>query len=125
MSRKEVVKGDSSTTKLRIVSDNKAKYKDTTLLNDILYKWPCLYSLLLKFGVHSIVLTTDIKKAYLQININEEHRDYLNNQGVIIRYRFTEVIFGVTSSEFLVNRTVQMHAKKKQLKYQSWIRWEN
>ena len=82
--------------------------------------------MLLKFGVHSIVLTTDIKKAYLQININEEHRDYLRflwyrnlHQGVIIRYRFTEVIFGVTSSEFLVNRTVQMHAKKKQLKYQS------
>ena len=76
--------------------------------------------MLLKFRVHSIVLTTDIEKVYLQININEEHRDYLRflwyrnlHQEIIIRYRFTEVIFGVTSSEFLVNRTVQMHAKKK------------
>ena len=36
-----------------------------------------MYSLLLKFRVHPIVLTADIEKAYLQININEEHRDYL------------------------------------------------
>ena len=76
MSRKEVVKQNSSTTKLRIVLDDKAKYKDTTLLNDILHKGPCLnldlYSLLLKFRVHPTVLTADIEKAYLQININEE-----------------------------------------------------
>ena len=47
-------------------------------LNDVLYKGPCLnadlYSLLLKFRVHPIVLTADIEKAYLQININEKQR---------------------------------------------------
>ena len=50
-------------------------------LNDVLYKGICLnadlYSLLLKFRVHPIVLSADIENAYLQININEEHRDYL------------------------------------------------
>ena len=73
-------------------------------LNDVLYKGPCLnadlYSLLLKFRVHPIVLTAYIEKAYLQININEEHRDYLRflwyrnlQEESIIRYRFTRVIF--------------------------------
>ena len=72
---KEVVKEDRSTTKRRIVFSTSAKYKDTILLNDVLYKGPCLnadlYSLLLKFRVHPIVLTAVIKKAYLQINIDE------------------------------------------------------
>ena len=75
---KEVVKEDRSTTKLRIIFDASAKYKDTVSLN-VLYKGACLnadlYSLLLKFRVHLIVLTADIEKAYLQINIDEEHRD--------------------------------------------------
>ena len=108
--------------KLRIAFDASAKYKDTMSLN-VLCKGPCLnadlYSLFLKFRVHPIVLTANIEKAYLQININEEHRDYLRfswyrnlKEEIIIRYRFTRVIFGVTSSQFLLNGTVQTHAKK-------------
>ena len=92
-------------------------------LNDVLYKGPPLnadlYSLLLKFRVHPIVLTADIEKAYLQININEEHRDYLRflwylnlHEESIIWYRFTRVILGVTSSQFLLNGTVQRHTIK-------------
>ena len=120
---KKVVKEGRSVTKLGIVFDASAKYKDTMLLNDVLYKGPCLnanlYSLLLKFRVHPIVLTADIEKAYLKININEEHRDYSRflwygnlKEESIIRYRFTRVIFCVASSEFLLNGTVQTHAKK-------------
>ena len=85
---------------------------------DVLYKGPCLnsdlYSLLLKFCVHPVVLTANIEKAYLQININKEHRDYLR----FLWYRnlkeesIISVIFGVTSSQFLLNGTVQTHAKK-------------
>ena len=30
----------------------------------------------------------------------------------IVRYRFTRVVFGLTSSQFLLNGTVQTHAKK-------------
>ena len=50
-------------------------------MNDVLYKGPCLnvdlHSLLLNFRVRPIVLTADIEKAYLQINIDEKHTDYL------------------------------------------------
>ena len=73
---KEVVKEDRSTTKLIIVFEASAKYKDTMSLNDVLYKGPCLnadlYSLLLNFRARPLVLTVDIEKAYLQININEK-----------------------------------------------------
>ena len=119
---KEVVKEARSATKLRTVFEARAKYKDTMLLN-VLYKGPCLnanlYSLLLKFRVHPIVSIADIEKAYLQMNINEEHRDYLRflryrnlQEESIIRYRFTRVIFGVVSSQLPLNGTVQTHAKK-------------
>ena len=63
---KEVVKEDRSTTKLRVVFDANAKYTDTMSLNDVLYKGPCLnadlYSLLLNFRVHPIVLTATLRK---------------------------------------------------------------
>ena len=75
---KEVVKEDRSITKLIIVFDASAKNKDTMPLNDVLYKGPYLnadlYSLLLKFPAHPIVLTADIEKAYLKININQKQR---------------------------------------------------
>ena len=97
---KEVVNEGRYTTKLRIVFNASAKYKDTISLNDVLYKGPCLnadlYSLLLKFRAHPIVLTAGIEKAYLQINIDEEHRDYFRFLGYrnlheesIIKYSFT------------------------------------
>ena len=95
---------------------------DTISLN-VLNKGPCLnadlHSLLLKFRVHRIVLTADIETAFLQITIDEKHRDYLRflwyrnlQEESIIKYRFTRVIFGVTSSQFLLNGTVQTHANK-------------
>ena len=104
---KEVIKEDRSTTKLRIVFDASGNYKDTVSLNDVFCKGSCLnadlYSLLLKFRVHPIVLTADIEKAYLQINMDEEHRDHLRllwyrnlQEESIIKYKFTRAIFGVT-----------------------------
>ena len=78
---KEVIKEDRSTTKLRIVFDASAKYKGTPSLNEVLCKGPCLnaelYSLLLKFRIYPIAITADTEKSYLQISINEEHRDFL------------------------------------------------
>ena len=114
-----MVKEDRSTTKLRIAFDTTAKYKDTMSLNYILYEGSCLNadlnSLLLTICVHPIVLTADIEKAYLQINIGEEHRNYLRFYGIdksIIKYRFTRVIFRVTTPQFLSNGTMQAHVNK-------------
>ena len=78
---KEVIKEDRSTKKLRIVFNASAKYKGTSSLNEVLYKGPCLnadlYSLLLKFRIYPIAVTSDKEKVYFQISINEEHRDFL------------------------------------------------
>ena len=91
-----------------------------------LYTDPCLnpelYRLLLQFRLYPIIITADIEKAYLQINIEEEHRDYLrflwftnlfNDEKVkVCKYRFTRVIFGVTCSQYLLNATVNKHIQK-------------
>ena len=120
---KEVIKEDRSTTKLRIVFDASAKYKGTSSLNEVLYKGPCLnaelYSLLLKFRIYPIAITTDIERACLQISIDEEHKDILRilwysdlTEEIISKYRFTRVIFGVTPSQSLLNGIVQSHGSK-------------
>ena len=79
--QKEVIREEKSSTKLRVVFDGSAKVKNGVSLNDVLYKGPCmnpmLYDLLLKFRVYPIAITADIEKAYLQIVVEEDHRDYL------------------------------------------------
>ena len=96
---KEYIKEDRSTTKLRIVFDARAKYNGTSSLNEILCKGSCL-----KFRIYPIAIIADIEKAYLQISINKEHREFLRflwysdlSEEIISKYRFTRVIFGVTS----------------------------
>ena len=89
---------------MRTVFDACAKYKGTSPLNEVLYKGPCLnadlYSLLFKFRIYPIAIIADIEKAYLQISINEEHRDFVRflwysdfSEEIISKYRFTRVIF--------------------------------
>ena len=91
----------------------------------MLYKGPCLnpelYDLLLKFRVHPIAIIADIEKAYHQINIAEEHRDFLRflwyedvfkEMPIIQKYRFCRVIMGVTSSQFLLNGCIKHIVKK-------------
>ena len=55
---------------------------------------------------------TDIEKAFLQITINEKNKDFLrllwfdnvySEQPKIVRNRFARIIFGVTSSPYLLN----------------------
>ena len=82
---------------------------------------PELFGLLLKFRIHPIAITADIEKAYLQINVDEGHRDFLRflwykdvyaEVPEIVKYRFCRVIFGATCSQFLLNGTLQAHARK-------------
>ena len=72
----------------------------------------------MKFRLLPIVITADNEKAFLQIGIKETDRGYLRFLWVddilkenpkIIRNRFSRVVFGVTSSPFLLNATLRKH----------------
>ena len=68
-----------------------------------------------------IGIVADIKQAFLQIFVDDNDRDLIrflwfeniNDPGSkIVIYRFTRVVFGLTSSPFLLNATLQHHLSK-------------
>ena len=119
---REVIREDKNTTKLRVVYDASARVKeDSPSLNDCLYAGPPLspliYDILLRFSSHKIALTADIEKAFLNVSVNETDRDFLrflwvndisNREPELCVYRFARVVFGVSSSPFLLNATNQI-----------------
>ena len=118
---KEVVKEDRATTKLRIVYDASAKSRTEPRLNDCLLSGPALtpliFYILMRFRLHKVPVIRDLEKAFLNIEINPEERDWLrflwidniksSNPEVIIP-RFTRLMFSLVCSPFIVNVT-QMH----------------
>ena len=116
-----VIRRDKSTTKMRIVYDASAKDNGPSL-NDCLYTGPALaqniLDILLRFRCHKVALVGDIEKAFLMLPIQESDRDVLrflwvddikNPNPKITALRFTRVVFGVSSSPFLLNATVKHH----------------
>ena len=118
---REVIRLDKDTTKLRVVYDASAK-RGRPSLNNCLYSGlpltPMIFDVMTRFRAHKVALTADIEKAFLNVAIAPEHRDYLrflwvddiltdNPQLVIMR--FTRVVFGVNSSPFLLNGTIRHH----------------
>ncbi len=117
-----VVRSDKTTTKLRIVYDASSKEAEVPSLNDCLYKGPSfnqlILDILLRFRVFKYVLTADLEIAFLQVSVAEEDRDVLRFLWVddtrkespeIRTLRFTRVVFGVSSSPFLLNATLKHH----------------
>ena len=70
-----VIKKDREATKLRIVFDAASKTKNDLSLNGSLLTCPCLLPLLndIRFRIGKYGLVADIKQAFLQICLNEEH----------------------------------------------------
>ncbi|GFY46040.1 uncharacterized protein TNIN_17911, partial [Trichonephila inaurata madagascariensis] len=119
-----VIREDKTTTRLRVVFDASSHSKGQLSLNDCLHTGfnllPDLFLLLIRFRIYSVVVTADIKQAFLQIEIHEEDRNYTrflwtadpenSNSGEILR--MTRLLFGVTSSPFLLNATIKHHLKR-------------
>ena len=114
-----VIRRDKDTTKLRIVYDASARSRGPSL-NDCLHTGPKLqqsiFDLLLHFRTHRVGLTADIEKAFLMIGTAEEDRDVLRFLWIdniksqnpdLIELRFARVVFGISSSPFLLNATLQ------------------
>ena len=116
-----IIRQDKNTTKLRVVYDASAR-ADGPSLNDSLHVGPKfnqkILDILLQFRSHKVTLTADIEKAFLMISVAEKDRDVLRflwfenvfEENPEIRVmRFACVVFGVSSSPFLLNATVRHH----------------
>ena len=110
-----VVREQSTSTKVRPVFDGSAKDKKGNSLNDLLDPGPSLLplliGLLLRFRLYAVAFSGDITKAFLQVLLKEDDRDYVRffwNESV---YRFKRVCFGITCAPFLLNATIRYHLK--------------
>ena len=126
-----VVRKDRQTSKLRIVFDGSARSAPHSLsLNDHLEIGPNfvpqLFDLLIDFRSHSIALTADIEKAFLQISIQETDRDYLRfywfddikaDNPTVTQFRYCRLPFGLTSSAAVLGATLHAHVNQYQDKY--------
>lgn len=113
---------ESSTTKIRPVFDASAREKGQPSLNNCLEKGVNLIelipSILQRFRVNRIGVVSDIRKAFLQISIQEADRDYLrflwlDSNGRVKTYRHRRVVFGLNSSPFLLGATIEHHLSEK------------
>ena len=66
--------------------------------------------------MHCITVIADIEKAFLMVSMSRKDRDVLRflwfkdpfaDQLDIVEMRFTRVVFGVSSSPFLLNATIR------------------
>ena len=119
-----VIRREKSTTKVRIVYDASAKSSGPSL-NECLYAGPkfgqSIMDIILRFRVHRVALISDIEKAFLIVGISPEDRDVLRfiwvndiNEEPMrpVVLRFTRVVFGISSSPFLLNATLKHHLEK-------------
>ena len=72
----------------------------------------------LRFRVLEVAVTANAEKSLLNIEIDPEHRDFLqflwlddvNKESPEIKLlRFTRVVFGVNASPFILSATVRHH----------------
>ena len=119
-----VIRQDKETTKLRVVYDASAR-SDGASLNDCLYTGPKfnqkIFDILIRFRSYRVALNADIEKAFLMVAVCPIDRDVLRflwidgidkKEPKVVALRFTRVVFGVSSSPFLLNATIRYHLEK-------------
>ena len=107
-----------------------SKQSDEPSLKDLLYAGTCLLpklgEILLRFRCGKIPHIADIKQAFLQSEVNHSHRDFLRflwydsitaDNPNIVAFCFTRILFGLNSSPFILERTLQMHMSKYDFTY--------
>lgn len=112
-----------STTKIRPVFNASSRpRKNEASLNDCIFvgSWSQtkLLDILVRWRLHRYTILSDLKKAFLQIRVHPEDRKYLRflwyKNGRLRTYQMTSVLFGATSSPYMlhaaVNRVAADHA---------------
>ncbi|XP_068213991.1 uncharacterized protein [Palaemon carinicauda] len=125
------VRKNSSTTPLRVVYNCSAKpSKSSASLNDCLMTdlslTEKLFDLLVRFRMNKFACIADIEKAFLQIGLQQHHRDFtrflwledpFDENSRVKTYRFRSVLFGATCSPFLLQMTLQYHFQRSHSPY--------
>ena len=119
-----VIRRDKETTKVRVVYDASARSNGPSL-NNCLYTGPKfnqrILEILLRFRSYPIAWIADIEKVFLMISVAPRDRDVLrflwitnidSDDPEIVALRFARVVFGVSSSPFLLNATIRHHIEK-------------
>ena len=119
-----MIRHDKETTKLRVVYDASVRSEGPSL-NNCLYTGPKfnqnIFDILVRFCSYRFALTADIEKASLMITVKQTDHDALSFLWVdnikegelkVVSLRFTRVVFGVSSSPFLLNATIRYHLEK-------------
>ncbi|XP_008179517.1 uncharacterized protein LOC103308231 [Acyrthosiphon pisum] len=111
-----VLRPESTTTRMRVVFDASAKSSSGLSLNDNLWCGEKLQqelpSIVLRFRLHPVVFTADVKQMFRQIKVTEAHRPYqrllyrFTQNEPIQEYEMNTVMFGQKSSPFLAIRTL-------------------
>ena len=118
---KPVVRESAESTKLRIVYDASARARENSpSLNECLNPRPPLqnqlWNVLVRALFHPVLITGDLKQAFLQVRIQEMDRDALRfhwfkdvQTKTIEVLRFTRASFGLAPSPFLLGGVIQQH----------------
>lgn len=122
-----VFKTDSNTTKIRIVLDASSHGAGKLSLNQCMKTMPSMVKLLtgilLRSRTGKFYMTSDIEKAFHQIRLQEEDRDYTRFvwlkdiskgpvAGNFVTYRFTRIPFGMSCSPFLLAASILTYMEK-------------
>ena len=78
-------------------------------------------AIILRFRSHIFGHSTDIEKAFLHVNLHKDEQDYTqflwlsapcDPESSFQTYHFKSVLFGSTSSPFMLNATLRCHLNK-------------
>ena len=126
---KPVVRETAGSNKTRIVYDASARLNERLpSLNECLEPGPSLqnqlWSVLVRNRFHPLLLSGDLKQAFLQDRIREDDRDALRFHWLkdlttrqVEALRFTQALFGLSTSPFLLGGVIEQHLKNMQLVY--------
>lgn len=117
---------DSTTTKLRVVFDGSMSSSSGNSINDVLLVGPTLqddlFTILIRWKKHKIVLIADIEKMYRQVLIHKPHTDFQrivwrqSSQDDIEDYRLLTVTYGMASASHSAIKSLRQlatNAKEK------------
>lgn len=120
------------TTSTRLVFDAASHQANELSLNDCLWPGPNLYpnlfDILVQFRLNRFVVSSDIRQAFLQICLTDNHKDALrflwtdsdpsvDKKPNLHVYHFNRVPFGVNASPFLLAATVKHHIEKYKVEH--------